>query len=267
MRFKTLLTFLSAALLLSSCSQRSDISTAINRGSGMVSFNCTTHNEVDEITRSSSGSYTIPNEFVPLEDDLTIAISGSYIDAETKEECDYSYGPMILNDYNALQPEMVAGGNYTAHIFSGDVLVEGEGAAYFSGIVDFEIVAEQETSKEVVVSLQNSIITLEVDSFFTSYYSSASFTIKTSAGNSFEFVVPSQNVIFVEPNTTLTLSGTAQKMSGEIVTFNENIIGVTKAQTISRISITGGNIGGESINITLNDTITEMKSITVELNQ
>ncbi|MFR9620575.1 MAG: DUF4493 domain-containing protein [Rikenellaceae bacterium] len=262
-----ILTIVGAVLMMGSCNRSSDLGAVDESMCGTTSFNCSTQSIVVEMTRAES-SYTIPADKVPSVDDLTVVIGGRYIDSTTQEESTYSYGPLLVSEYNEALPKMVASSDYSASFYYGEAEAEGEDACYFAGSIDFEVVARGATNEEVTVTLQNSIISMTNDEMFSNYYTDAVFTVKSSSGNSFVFSLPSEKIVFVEAGTTLTLSGVANKVSsGESVTFNATEIGQTTARTMSRINVEANSgVGGENISITLDDTITEMEEITVELN-
>ncbi len=255
------------ALLASSCNKSESVSS--DWGYGSVDFSCTTLSSVGEDSRSEEeeSRYIIPESLIPSTEDIIVLISGSYIDPDSSDECSYSYGPLTLGEYSNSLPMMVASSDYNAKFYIGEQGKEGEEATYFSGSTPFEVVARAEMTQSVVISLQNSIIALEATDIFSAYYLNASFTVETSAGNSFSFEIPNEKIVFVEAGTTLSLSGVATKSSGESVTFNKSVIGNTTSQTMSRIKISAESIGGENINITLDDTITEVEATTIELNQ
>ncbi len=253
-------------LILASCSKASDGATSVNE-MGTASFECSMLSSVDEVTRAEN-HFEIPQALIPVADDVELTINGTYIDAETEQVTDYSYGPLTLADYHKSQPRMVASADYHATFTHGTKGDEGESAPFFSGAIDFEVIARGKTIEPVTLKLENSIIALEFSDIFESYYTDAEFTVTTASDNSFEFTAQTlDKIVFVEPATTLTLSGFATKLrDGSHVTFNAVEIGSTTAQTLSRINITADAIGGEIINITLDDTITEVEPTEIELN-
>ncbi len=257
---------ISSLLIVASCSNDQSAATSADEW-GTTSFDCSMLSAVNCTTRSEE-LYYIPESLVPSIDDITLKITGSYIDSETTETTSYSYGPLLLSDYNTSQPMMIASDDYHAEFSCGTAGVESETSPCFSGEVDFEVIARGDTTEEVALVLQNSIICVEFDAMFESYYTDASFTVSTGSGNSFDFsATTTDKIVFVEAATTLTLSGSATKArDGSSVTFNAAVIGHTSAQTLSRITITADSIGGENINITVDETITEMEPITIELN-
>lgn len=253
-------------LIVVSCSKDESAFTSADEW-GTASFDCSMLSSVSCTTRSSD-IYYIPEDLIPATGDIVLKITGSYIDSETEQSTSYSYGPLSLSTYNTSQPMMIASDDYNAQFSWGTAGTEGESAPYFSGETDFEVIARGTTTEDVSLVLQNSIITVEFDEMFENYYSDASFTVSTGSGNSFDFSSDTTDaIVFVEASTTLTLSGSATKTrDGSSITFNAAVIGQTTAQTLSRINITADSIGGENINITVDDTITEMEPTQIELN-
>lgn len=258
---------ISALLTMVSCSKNDNSATSVEEW-GTTTFDCSMLCTVGQITRAVDELYYIPENLIPSTSDIILEITGSYIDSETSETTQYSYGPLTLSDYADSQPKMIASDDYNAIFYWGTAGTEGETAPCFNGEVDFEVVARGETTEEVFLTLQNSIICVEFDEMFKNYYTDAAFVVSTGSGNSFSFSADSTDkIVFVEPSTTLTLSGSATKLrDGSSVTFSATVIGQTIKQTLSRINITADGVGGENLNITLNDTITELEPTIVELN-
>lgn len=253
-------------LIVASCN-RNDSATTTQSEWGEVTFECSILDVVDQTTRSSQ-IYTLPEDLVPSAEELTLEISGSYIDPENQLTTPYSYGPLLLSDYTASKPMMIASDTYNAKFHWGEEGVEGESSPYFSASVDFEVIARGSTTEQLTISLQNSIICMEFDDIFSNYYTDAAFTISTGSGNSFDFSAATiDKIVFVEASTSLTLSGSAVGIrDGMSVSFNAAYIGSTTKQTLSRINITADSIGGENLNITLDDAITIIEPIVIELN-
>lgn len=260
-RYKKILAFIGLIILTISCS-KDNIEYSENLEYGSVVFSCQTQSSVLESTRSSA-IYTIPDYLIPEVDSLIIEISGSYLSSEQEQE--FSFGPSTIYEYNTEPPIMVASEDYSAQIYFGQEEIEGDSAAYFGASVNFEVVARGSTTEEVKVYLQNSIISIEADEIFSNYYSDAVFTVTTQAENSFEFSLPSQRIVFVNAESILTLSGTATR-NGQTTTFSPAEIGITSPKTMSYIEITASSVGGQSINITLDQTVTEMEPTIIELN-
>lgn len=262
--FKIIFISVAALLMVVSCNLKESVESSLEWGT--VDFDCTTLDWVEQMTRTAS-VYSIPSELIPSADDLLLEITGSYIDPDTASSEEFAWGPQSFSDYRESLPMIYSGESYSARFYSGSAGAEGDTAAYFSGSVDFAVVARDSLTLEVSVGLTNSIICVESDELFDGYYSDATFTVATSSGGSFDFSLPSSRIVFVEAGASLTLSGSATKRSsGESVTFNATQIGSTSSRTMSRITITTGSIGGQNITITLDDTVTEVEQTTIELN-
>lgn len=253
-----------ALLIVGGCSnQGNEIATD---GDGQVTFACTTQSSVEELTRATS-TYELPTALIPQEiDQFSLYLTGSYTDADTGEAATYEATYETLESYHSELP-MLGAGNYTATISLGDIDAEAMDAPCYEGTHSFEVVARKTSSETITTTLINSVVRMQSSDWFDNYYTDAAFTLTTSTGNSFDFVPNDEQLLFLPPNTTLTLSGSATKVSnGVAVTFPATTIGTTTARTIVTLVVEAGSVGGGSISITIDDTPIEITPIEIELN-
>ncbi len=262
---RKIITIFCALTLAVSCNKEGATPSS-KAGMGSVSFTTSVMDNVNEYTRAEE-VFTIPSDLVPESEELIIDITGSYVDPQSGETENYSYGPKTLAEYNVAQPMLYASDDYTATFHYGESGVEGEDGAYYAATTEFEILARGTAEESVTVDLQNSIVRVECDDMFAGYYTDAQFKVTTGTGNSFTFDAPTDKLVFVEAQTTITIEGSATKVNGgSRVTFSPVEIGTTSAKSISRIKVAASSIGASNLTITLDDTLTEMEITSVELN-
>ena len=72
--------------------------------------------------------------------------------------------------------------------------------------------------------------------------------------------------VFVKAGTSLYFSGTAVKTNGVEVSFPRTEIAVTKARTWQTLGIDASEAAGGTVEIVLDDSVVEVKEISIELN-
>ncbi len=251
------------ALLCFSCSKSN--TTSSDSEGGKVVFNAAVESVVMELTKASSTS-ELPADLIPSIEEFALNVTGSYIDPEDNVEKDYSYTYSSIYEQNEKSPYLTEG-NYNAAISYGEVNSEGEEKPFFAGNTDFTIIARDIIECSISAALTNSAIELTTTEWFNKYYTSATFVVTTSLGNSFTFTTEEDSpLIFVNAGTTLTLSGSAVKTTGTSVEFPAAVIGTTSAQTKYTISIDASEASAaENITINFDETTTNIP-IEVELN-
>ncbi|MFR9603719.1 MAG: DUF4493 domain-containing protein [Rikenellaceae bacterium] len=261
---KISLILMAAAALVSSCSKGDDTSSSVGYGSvGIAS-------EVDPSTQvvvKSSDIYEIPEAFIPSADDFQLSITGEYIDVDDASTQQFDQTFDNVTAYNTYEkgtsPINLWSGNYVATLISDyDTSIESTTNACFGAEpAKFEVVGDVfDASTTITIELINSIIRLSADDWFKYYFSSASLTVTTGAGNEFTFDPFSADnddvIVFVEPNTELTLKGTAQRASsGATVTFSESTVATTAAGEMTSIIVKATSVGGMTITITVDSEI------------
>ncbi len=272
---KKITLILMAAAVLSGCSAEDDTLSSVGYGSVRIASEIESTAQV--VVRSST--YDIPSSLIPTADDFSLSLVGEYVDIDDGSVThQYAEEFASISEYNTYEngsnPPSLWSGNYTATISDGnDTSVESTTNACFgSSSVDFTVDGEV-YDKSITISAQliNSIIRLSADDWFKSYFSAASFTITTSSGNEFVFdPFDSDNdskIVFVAPDTTLKLSGTATRVSsGATVTFSQSSIGTVIAGYMNTINVEASSVGSLDITITINDSIIEIHEEEYDLN-
>lgn len=260
MKQSKILFAIGAALLLAACSKTDDERTGY--GTGRLGFAVTTSADVaNAVSRAPEGFIDLPAGVVPQPGNLKLTLTGSYNDRDgnpgTLEETWDRFSSYDPDNY----PLECSESNYTATFTYGDASREGADAAFFQGIVSgIQLTPNQTTTKEVTVTLANSCFRLLLDETMTAYYSELDLTVATDRGNSFRFTAANataQNVIFVQPGQSLTLSGKARHAaSGQEVTFAAQVINrnnPTRATTMHTITLKAEGVGNASIGVTFDD--------------
>ncbi|MFI3258995.1 MAG: hypothetical protein R3Y16_02745 [Rikenellaceae bacterium] len=290
---KKITLLLTLATLLIGCSKESSSTgEEQNIGFGRVEISAETFASVETTdTRSSVSTYTIPEELYPTNETLSIKISGTYIDSDDNLEKEYNYSYATLKAYNTadidsdgnLLPPYIPAGTYTFTLTStGDISTESATNAFFSGsavdvVVEARIV---DTEISIPISLQNSILRLDVTEDFTSYFEGgASLTLSTESGSTLYYNYPDNSanegaVLYVAPQTKLYLEGSATKQSptenpddAPTVTFSKSeLSSTTTAATMSTVTVDATDAGGSSISVSVDGTITEISNESFELN-
>lgn len=246
--------------LLAGCTSQAE-STA-EWGEGQVSLSSQTQIALEETSRAS---YELSSELIPSSDQFSLELSGSYTDSESGEQMSYSSSYESIEDYNAELPWLYKG-DYIATISYGDTSIESATNACFSGELKFEVIARKQSEEAITATLSNSAIRVVTTEWFDNYYTDAEFSVTTAAGNTFDFTPNDGVVIFVPAECELTLEGSAKNsQTGASVTFSKSSIGATIAHKLNSITINAGQAGGSIIEITLDETLTEVNT-EIELN-
>lgn len=281
---------LAALLMCAACSKSEESATpVIDGGEGCVAIAFSSRNIVTSVETRSEDSpvgYTIPAALLPAKEDFSLTLYrvvddvaeevGSY---DTIEE--YNTAGISKTDGVTPTPPYLAAGDYRVVVSDGrDIETESATNACFSGTLDFKVHARDvDNEVEVVATLQNSIVRLGVTDWFLKYYAGgAELTITTEDGATMdcEFSATSptdDQILFVEPETTLYLSGSAVKQpatessTGATVTFSKNSIGKSTEGQMTTISADASVAGGTSITILFDDTITKINETSININQ
>ena len=215
---------------------------------GRVSFSLATEEEVtDVVTRSSVGSFTN----MPQAADFTVTVTGQ--DGQPTPVTDLG-GTLSL-----------AAGNYTARATYGSSTDEGFGKPYFLGETAFSVNGGSQTSVTIPVKLGNCLVKMEYSDNFRNYYSDWTFTLRTGQGNSFNFGSDETRAIFIDAYT-FTISGTLTNQGGKVQTFAAKEYRNLSAATCYTMRFDASNVGGGSITISFNDSVTDVALGEFDLN-
>lgn len=163
-------------------------------------------------------------------------------------------------------------GNYTARIAWGDPAAEGADKVCYAGERQFTLQARRTNTVSVTATVANSQTRVRTTEQFRNYFHDASFTVRTGAGNTFDFAAEGGEAVFVQAGTTLQVSGTARRQSqtgtdeGPEVTFSATLEGVTKARTCHTFTFDASQAGSATVTILLDEGEQIIAPVEIELN-
>lgn len=257
---KILIMMAAGTLFLQACTETEVV---VQEGTGSVEFRCSTVNGVQyspASTKADGQTRTLPEGILPESADLKLGITGPD---------GYSAEYETVAAYDA--PQMRAG-DYTAVFSYGNPEREGSDAAYFETGHPFTVVARKSSIETVTVPLANSVVSVTVSQWFADYYPEYDIRIETESGYAMAFSgedtepEAESEPVFVKAGTSLYFSGTAVKTNGVEVSFPRTEIAVTKARTWQTLGIDASEAAGGTVEIVLNDSVVEVKEISIELN-
>lgn len=166
-------------------------------------------------------------------------------------------------------------GNYTARITHGDPEAEGVGKAYFCGEERFFLHARRTNTVSVTARLANSQTLVRATEQFLAYYHDAQFTVTTASGNEFIFAPrpgESEEAVFVQAGTALTVTGTALRQSqtgadeGLPVEFAATSLPAAKPRTCHLFTFDAPDAGSATVTILFSEGESVIEPVTIELN-
>lgn len=163
-------------------------------------------------------------------------------------------------------------GTYTVRIAWGDPAAEGADKVCYAGERQFTLQARRTNTVSVTATVANSQTRVRTTEQFRNYFHDASFTVRTGAGNSFDFAAEGGEAVFVQAGTTLRVSGTARRQSqtgtdeGPEVTFTATLDGVTKARTCHTFTFDASQAGSATVTILLDEGEQVIAPVEIELN-
>ena len=104
-------------------------------------------------------------------------------------------------------------GTYTARIAWGDPAAEGADKVCYAGERQFTLQARRTNTVSVTATVANSQTRVRTTEQFRNYFHDAHFTVRTGAGNTFEFAAEGGEAVFVQAGTALRVNGTARRQS------------------------------------------------------
>lgn len=153
MNTKIYTTLLIAVTLLSGCAKNDAPNP--ESGKGSVAFTCSISGAVDEIATSKADPQReLPAGCIPPTEQLSLVLSSDIGIVGSYE---------VMSDYD--QP-LLTQGDYNAAFSFGEENQEGPNACYFTGSVDFTIVARKTISQPVNLTLANSLYSLTCTDWF-----------------------------------------------------------------------------------------------------
>lgn len=216
------------------------------KGYGYLSLACSAADV--EVTRGET-YFTVPET-----SEFKLTITGT----------DYNQTWDPMSGFVSTENRLVAG-DYTAMVEWGDAATEGENVPAYAGSTTFSILSQQVTEASIEASLTKGLVKVAFTENFLSYFHGEQVTLKTAAGNEFEFDSTSTDkVVFVLPGK-FTLSGKALKQTGEEFTFTTKQY-TSKANTLTPYTFDLESAGTATIVISTDETIVEEITISTELN-
>ena len=213
---------------------------------GTISFAVSSDESVFESTRSSVSDYTT----LPAAGDFTIAISGT----------DYSWTGKVSEWDAATQ---LAVGNYSVTANYGASDDEGFDKPWFTGSKDFAVTGGETTAVSIPVALANTIVRVTCTEMFQNYFPTYEFKLSRDNADIVTFAKGETRAAFVD-GYKFTLSGT---LNGEIKTqtFSQEYTNLDE-KTCYTFTFDATNIGGATLTVTFNDTVTTVDLGESELN-
>lgn len=218
-------------------------------GSGQVSFDILSNQDVFEVTRSNVSDYTT----LPSKGDFTISV----LDASSASA--YS-GPLSGWDASTQLPV----GNYTVNASYGSLEDEGFDKPYFYGSASFAVTGGNTTTVSVPVSLGNTIVKVSCTDNFRNYYTDYTFRVVRSTAVLATFVKDETKAAFVD-GYKFTLEGELTSETGT-KSFSKEYTNLNEA-TAYTFEFDAGNVGGSAITVSFNDTVETIELGDVEINE
>lgn len=241
------------ALTLSACSD--DVAQGEQKGEGQVTIGCVAATNVVETRANVNCTTPAVEDFA-----LTIEGVGHTYTADYAAIAEFNDG----NNYLHL-------GSYKATVVAGDITEEGYDKATFVGSAKFTVEARKNTEVEIIATIANALVKVEVTEAFKTYFAGGhTLKLTTAADNEFD-VTAQTEPIFIAP-ASFTIGGTAIKQpnqsgaEGTVVTLHNYAVESVAAQTLYTVKLDVENAGGATLTITLNDTLVESIDIEQELN-
>lgn len=238
---------------LAACSH--DDATGDEAAQGSITIACSTTNEI-ATTRADI------NCTVPSVEEFSLTIEGVSLQ--------YASSWATIAEFNA--DNYLYAGNYKAVVEAGDITEEGYDKAAFRGEQTFTVTARRQTAVDIEAHIANSLVKVALTDNFRNYFTGGwALTLTTAAGNSFDVSTPSDEPIFMAPES-FSITGTAVKQpnvsggSGMEVTLPEMSRDNLAAQTLYTVTFDVSTAGRATLNILFDDTPVESIDIENELN-
>ncbi len=298
---KKILYILLATFAVACSNDKESFDISIPDGMGLMRFNVDVLSQVESTTDTRVVStYNIPAEYIPTNDSLNLKIYQEVYDEDANLVYELYAEYASLTEYNNSVDEddesvdddessdaddnlltkspYLPAGDYYALVTNGhDINEESLTNAYFADSTLFTIVArDTERSTSMNIMLQNSIINIEVTDNFLKYYEGgASLKLTTENGAAITLDLPLaddyvQEHLYVQPYTRLYLEGTAVKQGTgtgvtPTVTFTKSEIGIATKSKLNCVVVDAEDAGGATIEVTLNNEITKINELELDL--
>lgn len=247
------LLFLLGIGALAACSH--DTSTSDAGAQGSVTIECSSTSQV--VTTRAEVDCTRPTV-----DDFSL-----HIESLSHQ---YSSSWATIAEFNA--DSYLYAGSYKATVEAGDITREGYDKATFRGEQTFTVTARQQTEVNIEAHIANAMVKVALTDNFRNYFTGGwQLTLQTAAGNAFDVTTPSDEPIFIAPES-FSITGTAVKQpnvsgsNGTEITLPEMRRDDLAAQTLYTVTFDVSTAGRATLEIILDDTPVESIVIDNELN-
>ena len=244
---KKILFAIALAIVAMAC-HTNDSESAINEGK--IVIKASTRSDVTEA--NTSGKTVLDDSLVPSENDLKVEITGN---GTTQTWATYSEFEQALNEGLTFPSAP-----HTITLSYGDKGVEGWSKPYFEGKSVVEVPKYGlSVNANMLVTLANSIVSVETSEQFNGYFSNSSFKI-----NGVDWDASKNELLFMNPGE-ITFTCEAIRPTGKPTTFEGSLI--LKAATHHKIIFDLSTAGKAVVNIIFDNKIVETIELEFELNE
>ena len=236
------LTALCCLVLAASCNKPAE------QCCGLVRLNLDHDSALREATKSAVSDYTT----LPSAADFSLSIT----DAQDNQT-------PVSDPTQAVE---LAAGNYTASASFGSTSDEGWDKPCFEGTQAFTVQGGETTDVTITVKLANCIVKVETTEQFRNYYSDWTFSVKSGAGTTVDFVRDETRAAFFDAYQ-ISVSGTLTGQNGKDYTFSSKEYKNLEAATCYTLKFDVSNVGGNSIVITFNDIVDDVELGSIDINE
>lgn len=248
--FEKTLPFLAAAAIsvaaLAGCAKEQG-------GYGTASFTATADESVAAETKATV-SLGLAN--LPSASDFKLAVTGD----------NYSQSYTKLSAYDATTKYDV--GTYRATVTYGDVSVEAFDTPCFKADTSFAIVDKQNTAVALKATVQNAVVSISYTDAFKNYFSDYTMTLKTSTFNTeLAFAKGETRKAFITP-ASFSISGKVTTQTGEVKSVPSTTFSDIAAGTYYKITydVNGGAVGTAAITVSIDDSLADTITVSIDLN-
>jgi hypothetical protein len=222
-------------------------------GYGTASFDAAADESVAVETKSTA---SLGLTKLPSASDFKLAVTGD----------NYSQSYARLSAYDATTKYAV--GSYSATVTYGDVSVEAFDTPCFKATSAFSIMDKQNTAVALKATIQNAVVFITYTDAFKKYFSDYTFTLKTSTFNTeLAFAKGETRKAFISP-AAFSVSGKVTTQTGEVKSVPSTTFSDIAAATYYKITydVNGGAVGSATITVTIDDSIADTITLTIDLN-
>jgi len=216
---------------------------------GSISFSVASDEEVSVVTKGNVSDYTT----LPAAGGFTITV---------KDSDNATVWSGLISDWDETTALNV--GSYSVTAAYGAEGTEGFDKPYFAGSANFSIAGAETKSVNIPVALANSIVRINCTDAFKNYFPTYSFSVTTGTGNVIAFAQNETRAAFVDA-FKFTIAGTLTNQGGTQSTFSKEYTNLEE-KTCYTVTFDVTNVGGVSVTVSFNDTVTTLDLGNIELN-